>query len=470
MYGRPDDVFRVTLKDLSNKIDGFEELVDGGLEDIDLPKSKRNKIPTFSALMGKDEDKYSPLKSVSNRLCTFPYGVDKNGVIRRFKVTEDGRMEAHVDSMIFEGDVDIGDVHVLDKDDERINVVTQDQMDTLITLLEEVDFATQTTLLSLEGKVAEETTLSELKGEVAKETTLSELEGKDFATEDTLSDVATESTLADKLEAEELDLDVDKRLGIRHEEDNVGFLKTNDLAFEGDRVKVDVDEIEASLEQETVGVEDSDDVRIDPATKQKQDNIITELQNLLAEDFATESTLSDLEGKDFATQKTLASLEGKDFATKDKQDSIISELGDLATQSTLADVLTQIQAEQDRNVVDREARLLGQLTDGTDAIIPLRESELEYVEDSITSGTGSGNAVSLELGDYRHRVDITIRGTDERELTVEIYDGDDWVNFTTQDITDSETLQVETVAQEVRAYVDDDSDLDKLTIMSKGAL
>jgi hypothetical protein len=103
------------------------------------------------------------------------------------------------------------------------------------------------------------------------------------------------------------------------------------------------------------------------ATEAKQDDSITELQSLVAKDYATQATLAavlakliaapateakqddiitelqDLDGKDFATQTTLAALLAKVIAapaTEAKQDDIIDALGgnsDTGTTTSVSD-------------------------------------------------------------------------------------------------------------------------------------
>jgi hypothetical protein len=110
------------------------------------------------------------------------------------------------------------------------------------------------------------------------------------------------------------------------------------------------------------------------STEAKQDDTITELQSLVAKDFATQTTLAavlakliatpsteakqddlitelqSLNGEDFATQTTLAAILAKiiaDPSTEAKQDDVITELqsidgNDFATQATLAAILTKL--------------------------------------------------------------------------------------------------------------------------------
>lgn len=110
------------------------------------------------------------------------------------------------------------------------------------------------------------------------------------------------------------------------------------------------------------------------ATELKQNDIITELQSIAGEDFATQTTLAailakiiaspsteakqdsmialltSIDGKDFATQTTLAAILAKLIAapaTEAKQDSAITQLTnlnakDFATQTTLAAILAKL--------------------------------------------------------------------------------------------------------------------------------
>lgn len=77
----------------------------------------------------------------------------------------------------------------------------QDDIIAAIGVTNALDFATETTLASIDTKVATETTVAAINTKVATETTLASLEAKDFATETTLATIAgldfsTETTLA----------------------------------------------------------------------------------------------------------------------------------------------------------------------------------------------------------------------------------------------------------------------------------
>jgi len=98
------------------------------------------------------------------------------------------------------------------------------------------------------------------------------------------------------------------------------------------------------------------------------------------------------------------------------------------------------------------------------------ETQVTQIEDDTTS-SGSANAATLALGDYRHKVDVVVNGSASNwTVTVEVQDAnDDWIQYGTfsQDGTDDDVIQLETMATDVRAYFD--QDVTRLTIASKGA-
>jgi len=87
-----------------------------------------------------------------------------------------------------------------------------------------------------------------------------------------------------------------------------------------------------------------------------------------------------------------------------------------------------------------------------------------------TTTSGTANAASLTLGSYRDDVDILVNGNGSNwTVTVEVKDAnDDWIYFDmfVRDGSDDDTLQLETAAEEVRAYFD--QDVQRLTVYSKG--
>lgn len=112
------------------------------------------------------------------------------------------------------------------------------------------------------------------------------------------------------------------------------------------------------------------------------------------------------------------------------------------------------------------------VTDSTDSRIdPWAESNISTIEDA-TTNAGDADAASLELGAYRHKVDILVNGTnDDWTVTVEVQDANgDWIQFAAFEAEtggQDDVLQIETVATDVRAHFD--QSVDRLTMYSKGA-
>ena len=72
------------------------------------------------------------------------------------------------------------------------------------------------------------------------------------------------------------------------------------------------------------------------------------------EDFATQTTLSELESKDFATQDTLASLEGKDFATETTLETLKNRMtNQIGTYGNLWDN-DLVEYDGESNIVDTQ--------------------------------------------------------------------------------------------------------------------
>jgi len=95
--------------------------------------------------------------------------------------------------------------------------------------------------------------------------------------------------------------------------------------------------------------------------------------------------------------------------------------------------------------------------------------KVELIEDTTTQ-SGSANAAELSLGTYRTDVDILVNGSGSNwTVTVETKDANgDWVFFGDfdRDATDDDTIQVTTMATEIRAYFD--TDVNRLTMYAKG--
>jgi len=87
-----------------------------------------------------------------------------------------------------------------------------------------------------------------------------------------------------------------------------------------------------------------------------------------------------------------------------------------------------------------------------------------------TQQSGSANAATLSLGTYRRNVDILVDGSGSNwTVTVEHKDGfGNWIQHSqfTRENSDNDTLQIDTMSEEVRAYYD--TDVNALTIHSKG--
>ena len=109
-----------------------------------------------------------------------------------------------------------------------------------------------------------------------------------------------------------------------------------------------------------------------------------------------------------------------------------------------------------------------QVEDTAGAVIdPFDQGQIEGISAS-TTATGAGNAASLSLGHYRNKVDILADVNGSATVTVEVQDGaGTWVPFDTFSVSSpGDTLQVETVADDIRAYAD--QNLDRLELASKG--
>lgn len=249
----------------------------------------------------------------------------------------------------------------------------------------------------------------------------------------------------------------------RDGDDNIQSIRTNKEGRIELGANVELEDVDIG----NVNLMNKADEEIDPATEPQQENIISELSHLRDAVLRTDDQPLDVSGAEVEidiTSLTYGTLPVEQQTPVELEDTGGTQI-DPATETKQDDIITQISSVQERDITDRTARVLGQLTDGSVNIVPFRESEISYIEDYST-----GNEVSLVLGDYRHKVDITVSGTGERDVTIEIYDGANWVHFSTETVTDDETIQVETVAEEIKAYASDDTDLDRLTIMSKGAL
>ena len=142
---------------------------------------------------------------------------------------------------------------------------------TKLDTLNAKDFALEATLVTRASEATLATRASEATlATRASETTLASLEGKDFALEATLATRATEATLATRAS--------EATLATRATEATLAAIKTqtDKLIFAGDDLKV-VDSSGGGGGVDPVGLKNIAGTPIDPATEQKQDNIITQL-------------------------------------------------------------------------------------------------------------------------------------------------------------------------------------------------
>jgi len=289
------------------------------------------------------------------------------------KVNDNGDGTASLDvttTIVFDPDVDIGDVHLLNTSGIKIDPATEQKQDDIITGLanvlaavdglESIDFATEITLQSIESEVqginskdfATETTLAAIQAlitsidndiDVALSTRASEvtlqavstkldtvnslltsLDGKDYATETTLSSIQTA--------VDSIDSDIDVALSTRASEATLSSAKSV-----LDNIKSALDTLNAT----------------DFSTETTLASVLTELQSIDSKDFATETTLSliktaidsintsvDVALSTRASETTLANA-------KDVLDDIKTALDtlnatDFATETTLASLKTAV--------------------------------------------------------------------------------------------------------------------------------
>lgn len=303
------------------------------------------------------------------------------------------------------------------------------------------DSETHTKLDTLEASLASmELDLESIDSELDTQTTLlTSLDGKDFATETTLGSIDTElldqgTTLDDSFARLQL---IDAKLGVINGkmddlvQEAVWTARIGQVSATPDANTVlgrlkDIDDAIGSLSgtdfatETTLSALNAKVTAVDTtgkATEAKQDDIITNLATIESDIETGNVTLASIDGKDFATQTTLAALltelEAKadlsetqpvsaaslplpaGAATETKQDTIITNLGTIETDietlvTQTSDVATETSlAAQAADIALLEDRLGGDLVPEAFDFI-----ELTYV----AAGNGEGE---VETATYK---------------------------------------------------------------------
>lgn len=316
------------------------------------------------------------------------YGIDDDEEQRQLKTDEEGRVVLGQD--IEMGDIDIGDVHLLDTSDVQINPSTEDTLQALHDLVDAEDFAQEVTLSSINSKVATEDKqddiITELGGklETGESVKLEDIMGDllNPATEETLDTIKEAldvdlSTLASETTADAIRNAVEATLDIDAVANTIGLLEAGDLNLDVDN------DLGIAIQKDLVGL-------------------------FTADDFTEDRNIDSIGGTEQTGADWTPLLQNLDIGLSDIQTDIQN------LQTDVTNLQTAVETQQDRKLSERETITNDVVLDGS-------------IETPITQDLVGSGALSLFMS-ADGAIDITL------ELSP---DGSHWYEVDTVEFTEA---------------------------------